>query len=143
MTLATLLADLSSHDPSAPLVFRYNDTAIGSGYHVTELRHSTSTGIDCGGTVETWDEARLQLLDGHGSAHMRVGKFTAIVQSSVSKLPGLSDAPLLVEFAPGNDGLRMLTTGTSSTENGTVTLTLYDAKAQCKPATRTASACCG
>lgn len=72
MTFTELLAALDPLDAQAPLIFSAGARNIGAGYHVTELRHSASTGIDCSGTISTWDEGRLQLLDGPGKIHMSV-----------------------------------------------------------------------
>ena len=149
MTLSALLSSLEPLDPGAPLVFEADDREIGAGYHVTELRHSMSTGIDCSGTVDRWNEARLQLLDGTGETHMSVGKFTDIVRKSLGRLPELSQAPLLVEFSPGNNGLKLLTWEEPFIQNGRVTLRLRDTRAICKPARRSkppgasSNACCG
>ncbi|MEM6460452.1 MAG: DUF6428 family protein [Pseudomonadota bacterium] len=149
MTFAQLLASLERLDQDSALIFEIDSHVIGAGYHVTELRHSMSTGIDCGGHVETWQEARLQLLDGPGTAHMRVGKFMGIVKRSLSRIPALSDVPILVEFSPDNLGLRVLQPGAIVPEEGEVRLILGDTTAICKPARRsmnlemTEEACCG
>lgn len=159
MTFAALLADLGAFDPHAPLVFKTGDREIGAGYHVTELRHTTSTGIDCGGTIETFEDARLQLLDGTGGTHMTVGKFSGIVSGSLRKLPALADLPLLAEFSPDNDGLRLLALGKPALDDGRVMIGLGGAGAVCKPMQRSTktvtpdtgcysgsvstSACCG
>lgn len=149
MTFSALLSSLEPLDPSTPLVFEADDREIGAGYHVTELRHSMSTGIDCSGTVDRWQEARLQLLDGTGETHMSVGKFTDIVRKSLGRLPELSQAPMLVEFSHDNNGLKLMTWDEPFMQNGRVTLRLRDVKAACKPARRSKlpgasnNACCG
>ena len=150
MTFTSLLSELSSFNPDVPLVFEVDDQTIGTGYHVTELRHSLSTGIDCGGNIETWQEARLQLLDGAGEVHMSVGKFRDIVKGSLRKLPELSQAPLLVEFSPDNLGLQLMTLGAPMLQGDRVTLELQNSRAVCKPAQRSQTigaartdACCG
>ncbi len=149
MTFATLLSSLKTFDGAAALTFEVDDRIIGAGYHVTELRHSLSTGIDCGGNVETWQEARLQLLDGPGETHMSLGKFRAIVEKSLDRLPELADAPLLVEFSPENLGLKLMALGTPFMKDGRVSVKLRDAKALCKPAQKNrfldvpTNACCG
>lgn len=149
MTFSKLLTKLNPYDGAAPLVFEADDHVIGAGYHVTELRHSISTGIDCGGNIEKWEEARLQLLDGAGQTHMNVGKFRDIVKGSLSKLPKLSEAPLLVEFSPDNLGLKLMTLDEPVMQEGRVMLRLQNSKAACKPAQRSKSlggpdsACCG
>ena len=149
MTLADLLSELKALDADSALVFEANGEPIGAGYHVTELRHSESTGIDCGGTVEKWSEARLQLLDGAGNAHMRVGKFVGILEQSLARLPELADVPVMVEFAPENVGLQLMELGHPLAGGKSVLVSLRATVAVCKPARRSrssgaaASACCG
>tara|TARA_R110002126_G_scaffold291789_1_gene458308 strand:- start:9754 stop:10281 length:528 start_codon:yes stop_codon:yes gene_type:complete len=149
MTFATLLSSLKPFDGAAALIFEVDDQIIGAGYHVTELRHSASTGIDCGGNVETWQEARLQLLDGPGETHMSLGKFRAIVEKSLDRLPELADAPLLVEFSPENMGLKLMALDAPLMKDGRICLRLRDSRALCKPAQKNRSldvstnACCG
>ena len=149
MTFATLLTSLKPFDAAAALIFEVDDQIIGAGYHVTELRHSLSTGIDCGGNVETWQEARLQLLDGSGETHMSLGKFRAIVEKSLDRLPELADAPLLVEFSPDNLGLKLMALDAPLMKDGRISVKLRDSRALCKPAQKKRSlevstkACCG
>ncbi|MEL6205636.1 MAG: DUF6428 family protein [Pseudomonadota bacterium] len=149
MTLADLLTSLNEIDPNAALIFQVEGQDIGAGYHVTELRHSASTGIDCGGRIDRWEEARLQLLDGHGGKHMSVGKFVSIVSRSIDAVPGLANVPLLVEYAPGNRGLSLLEAGRPVERDGLAALALHPTRAVCKPAEQargagqSAIACCG
>lgn len=146
---SNLLAELQSFGPAHPLVFETDEGEIGAGYHVTELRHSTSKGIDCGGNIETWQEGRLQLLDGNGDTHMSVGKFSTIVANSLSLMPELAKTSFLIEFAPRNVGLKLMNVGQPTEQDGRVVLHLSESRAVCKPAQRsrigadTAGACCG
>lgn len=139
MTLADLLSELKALHADSALVFEANGEPIGAGYHVTELRHSESTGIDCGGTVERWSEARLQLLDGAGDAHMRVGKFVGILKQSLTRLPALADGSVMVEFAPKNVGLQLMELGQPIARDKSVFITLRATAAVCKPAHRAQS----
>ncbi len=139
-TFDRLLTDLRRYDESTPLVFTSPEGEIGAGYHVTELRHSKSTGIDCGGNVEAWQEARLQVLDGDGQEHMKVGKFCDILEKSLSKLPELRDVPLLVEVGHGNKNLTLMSLSTPELHKNRLKLPLDDARAVCKPAQRSKAA---
>ncbi len=134
MTFEELLADLAPLNQDAPLIFVTDGREIGPGYHVTELRHSVSTGIDCGGTVTTWDEARLQLLDGPGQTHMTVTKFRRILSGALEKLPVLADTPFVVEFGPDNAGLALMTPDALQNQDAKVLLPLRHSHAVCKPA---------
>ncbi len=136
MTFAQLMAQLAQFDPDRALIFQADGQAIGGGYHVTELQHLVSTGIDCCGNIERWQEARFQLLDGAGKTHMPVGKFLGILDRSLSKLPELADVPLLVEYAPGNLGLRTMRPSEPEARGAAVLIALNDLSAICKPAQR-------
>lgn len=140
ITFSELLASLQNQDPMKSLVFTSEDGEIGAGYHVTELRHSVSTGIDCGGNVETWEDAKLQILDGQGSEHMHVGKFSDIIEKSLSVLPQLRDVPLLVEFGHNNERLTIMSLHGPEISDAAVVLSLGDARAVCKPAMRSGRA---
>ncbi|GAA6182185.1 DUF6428 family protein [Shimia sp. NS0008-38b] len=135
-SFAKLLAELQGQGADDPLVFVTDEGEIGAGYHVTELRHSQATGIDCGGVIETWQDARLQLLDGNGAAHMRVGKFCAIVEQSLTAVPELADVPLMVEFGHNNAALRLLSIANVAHESGRVVVQLGETGAVCKPQQR-------
>lgn len=151
ITLPDLIALLRAHPHDTPLVFASEAGDIGAGYHVTELRHSASTGIDCGGTIEAWPEVRLQLLDGTGRTHMPAGKFLGILERSLKALPALAEAPVIVEFAHANRGLRLMLPEAPQAEDGRLVLRLNETRAVCKPAERSAAArapgaqaaCCG
>lgn len=135
-TLSGLLHDLQLQDPALPLVFETKDGEISAGYHVTELTHSTSKGIDCVGNTETWTQAKLQLLDGRGSAHMPVGKFCGIVSKSLSVMPELKDVSLSVEFGHDNTDLRLLSLGSPERRGDRIVIALGNTRAVCKPAER-------
>ena len=132
-TFSDILAQLKSVDPALALIFRTSDGEIGAGYHVTELRHSKSTGIDCGGRIEAFDEARLQLLDGTGEAHMSVGKFAGIVEKSLAAVPELAEAPVLVEFGHANAALSLLAIGVPDIRGDAIVVPLGPSRAVCKP----------
>ncbi|WP_428644244.1 DUF6428 family protein [Roseibium sp.] len=134
MTPNQLLETLSAMPAEAPLVFATQEGAIGAGYHVTELKHAQVTSIDCGGRVAIWQEVALQLLDGEGRDHMPVGKFAAIVRQSIAKIRDLADCRMHVEFAHGNQGLRIFQLARPELSDGAVGLQLSEGRAHCKPA---------
>ncbi|MQY42490.1 hypothetical protein GG681_07530 [Epibacterium sp. SM1969] len=133
-TLLELMTQLQRHDPNAPLVFATAAGEIAAGYHVTELRHYHAKGIDCGGRIDTWQEARLQLLDGAGETHMRLAKFLDILEKSITALPELKHAALQVEFGHNNAELRLMSLEALTLQRGRVVLQLGETRALCKPA---------
>ncbi|MBO9465701.1 hypothetical protein J7443_10715 [Tropicibacter sp. R15_0] len=136
MTLTSFLTDLEQFDPDQKLIFATEQGVIGAGYHVTELRHSLSTGIDCGGQIETWEEARLQLLDGAGPAHMRIGKFLQILRQSLKALPQLANVPVKVEFSHENRNMQVFSMQIPRAQEGHVVVNLTTHAAACKPMQR-------
>ncbi|MGH1354987.1 MAG: DUF6428 family protein [Thalassovita sp.] len=148
MTLAELLSALHAFPQDAPLVFTTRDGPIGGGYHVTELKLSDITGIDCGAKITTWQESALQLLDVKGANHMPVAKFTGIAAQSLKTLERLADAPMVVEFAHGNQGKHIYQLGHPLSAEGKVIVPLTGDNALCKPAIAaqtmaTTASCCG
>ncbi|MEM6890927.1 MAG: DUF6428 family protein [Pseudomonadota bacterium] len=148
-TLSGLLHDIQLQDAALPLIFETKDGEVSPGYHVTELAHFSAKGIDCGGNTDTWQEARLQLLDGQGSDHMTVGKFKSIVSRSLSVMPELGQAPLKVEFGHDNTDLQVTTLSSTEHRGDRVVIGLGKMRAVCKPAERASkkvggsSQCCG
>tara|TARA_R110002049_G_scaffold10127_9_gene50624 strand:+ start:1990 stop:2469 length:480 start_codon:yes stop_codon:yes gene_type:complete len=134
MNFATLLETLSAAPADLPLIFETSDGAIGAGYHVTEFKHAQITGIDCGARLSNWSEATLQLLDGAGRAHMRLSTFTNILRQSIAQVPGLGTAPIRVEFAPGNAGMRSYDMQAPDVSGDRAVIRLREARAICKPA---------
>ncbi|WP_422383788.1 DUF6428 family protein [Roseibium album] len=140
-TLQTLPADL-------PLVFQTAEGDVGDGYHVTEFKLAQVNSIDCGGRLRSWREAALQLLDGHGGGHMNVGKFSSILGQSITRVTGLGESPLHVEFAHENRGMRIYEISRPRLHEGQVGVDLNEIRAHCKPAlehaaTAETAGCCG
>ena len=132
MTLARLLELLEPFSDHT-LSFRFGSDDIGSGYHVTEFKQASIKSIDCGGRTDAWAETVLQLLDGSVGCYMPVAKFISIAGKSNDMLPGLATAPLLVEYAPNNQGLRRLKiAGLTQTDESAV-IVLEEDRAACKP----------
>ncbi len=134
MTLDDLLAATRALPPELPLVFVTDDGPVGPGYHVTELKLARIVSIDCGARTSSWSETVLQLLDGHGRAHMPVGKFAGILAQSVRKVDGLGASPAFVEFGHHNAGMQIFRPGEPELTEGDVVLRLHPVRAQCKPA---------
>lgn len=143
MNVSDLQSKLENLPVDLPLIFVTGEGPIGAGYHVTELKLAQIVSIDCAAQTERWSEATLQLLDGHGDAHMAVGKFRAIVGQSIKTVEGLGGSPMRVEFAHGNAGLQIFEMSKPEVSDSAVTLSLVPVRAHCKPALRTAGAGAG
>lgn len=141
MKLNSLLENLKAAPAQAALVFTSDEGDIGSGYHVTEFKLSRVTGIDCGGRVNDWQEAAVQLLDGSGGSHMAVSKFTGILEQSIARVEGLGTAETYVEFSPNNKGLRTYNLQAPQVKGDSVLIRLQAASAVCKPAIEAGLSC--
>lgn len=133
MTLNEMREILKQKNPDAPLVFSTMAETIGAGYHVTELKASEITSIDCAGNVSRWTETALQLLDGEGRDYMKVGKFLGILNHSFATVESLIASQAFVEFSPNNEGLRKYEPALQETGSEIVKFGLIDVRAHCKP----------
>jgi len=141
MNFNDLLETLSAVPTARPLVFQTSEGDVGAGYHVTEFKHANVTGIDCGAHVSSWSEASMQLLDGEGREHMKLKKFTGILRKSIEQIDGMGDAPIRVEFAPGNDGMRTYEMKLPQILSEKVVIPLRELRAICKPAQEQGGTC--
>lgn len=142
MTLAEILTALSDTNPEAQLIFTADGAPVRGGYHVTEFQVAQIRSMTCGGKTDAWDEARVQIMDGHGTQDpMSVGRFLHIAGLVQERFPEMKGLPLSVEFAPENKGLHLYRPGAPAVKGATVTLPLSSDQAECK-AMQTSS-CCG
>ena len=143
MTLTELIDRLRVAPADAPLAFSTESAEIGAGYHVTELRASRTTVIDCGGGIAEEDEVRMQILDGDADGGLTVGRFLRIAERSRAAIRGLDGPELVVEVAPGNAGLQLHTPGAPRIAAERVVVPLVPLRASCRPAAaRGAPECC-
>ena len=133
MTLDDLLAGLSAVPAEAYLVFQSETGEIGGRYHVTEFKVANVTSIDCAARQDRWVEAFMQLLDGPAGDPMQVDKFIRIATQSRRAMPDLGSAPLRIEFAPKNAGLRLYHLDAPVVDDRRVTVHLREDRAVCKP----------
>lgn len=133
-TLEALIVRLGNANPDMPVEFACDGQVLGSGYHVTELKLARIASIDCGGRTSDFMQAQMQLLDGVAGAHLTAGKVGAILSRSAKAIPGLAEAELIVEAAPGNQGLGLYHVAELTEGKGTLRVALASDRATCKPA---------
>lgn len=117
-----------------PVVYYTDSTAIGAGYHLTELKAARVSSIDCGGNIDHFPEVTMQLLDGQYGRHMNVQKLSRILQHSLKELPELNSSEVKVEFSPNNEGLQVFSLGEPDITDFEVRVPLIQMGAVCKPA---------
>ncbi len=142
--LSSFLKGRSAEDQ---VLFEAEGDEVDRGYHLTELRLARISSIDCGGVADAWDEAQMQVLDAPGEHAMSAGRMAAILTRSAAEIDGLADAPLNIEFSPGNQGLGRYRIGTPRGTDGFVTIPLTQMGPECKVRTRAfqkpgGAACC-
>ena len=133
MTLQEILDQLSKYPSESELVFSAEGADISGGYHLTEFKLARIASIDCGARTSTWTEASMQLLDGHGGEFITLDKFMSIAKKSIEMVADLGSAPLNVEFAPGNEGIRIYDLQAPTFAGNRVTVNLVAKSAACKP----------
>jgi len=134
MKLSAFLNALGPAPVDHPVIFTAGDTAIGAGYHLTELKSAPATSIDCGGNINHFHELTMQLLDGHDGTYIHAGKLTKILLHSLKTLPDLDWADVKVEFSPKNEGLQLFLLGQPVVTEQEIKVPLTPAGAVCKPA---------
>ena len=110
---------------------------------MTEFKASNVNSIDCGGTLNSWSEVGLQLMDGYANDPMSLGKFGAIARKSMGAVEGLADPEIYVEFAPQNQSLTRHVISNLREKDGKLIVELGSDRAACKPMVRASSGCCG
>ncbi len=142
MTLAELDHALRNANAELPLIFESGGVPIRGGFHVTEFKHAKIASMTCGGDTDAWEEARIEVMDGHGLAdHMPVGRFLSMVERERSQMPDLEALPLTVEFGPDHAGLRLYDLAEPEIGSRDVKLDLLPRGAVCKAVTTVS--CCG
>lgn len=125
---------LAQHRDSA-LIFQTGDTRVKPGYHVTELKQTSVSSLDCGRGTDEWNELVIQLLDGppiSTAGHMSVDKFLNIARSAADS----ADQKLSFEFSPGNGPLLKLSANDITHTNHETVVQLDALAAECKPMKR-------
>ncbi|WP_117193882.1 DUF6428 family protein [Rhizobium terrae] len=136
-----------------PLVFRYNDRPVKSGYHVTEVKAGHFSALDCGANPETWSEIFVQLWDieEDDRTHMPAGKFSAIIRKVSEHVQLDASAKLTFEISDGARPMELYSAAAPILRDGAVHVELVPRAASCKPRDRwlavpqpkETAACCG
>ena len=149
-TIGTLLGELAGHANSV-LVFSYEGRDVLPGYHVTEVKDGTFTGLDCGANPEAWRETFIQLWDvpaDDGRSFMPVSRFLAIMQKVNDSFPLDPGAKLTFEVSDGHGAIQLFRADAIDVAADAVRVTLSRRPASCKPRDRWleqqhAGTCCG
>nr|WP_067057687.1 DUF6428 family protein [Mucilaginibacter sp. L294] len=88
--------------PELILQFQYaEDQWVDASYHITEIKQSPITSVDCGGVMNKWTEIIVQLWEPQHEQQeraMTVGKALSIIDLVEKALPLDVDAMVKIEF---------------------------------------------
>ncbi|MFD0748898.1 DUF6428 family protein [Mucilaginibacter calamicampi] len=97
---------LLNANPALTLQFQYaEEKRVNAAYHITEIKQSPITSVDCGGVMNAWTEIIIQLWEpsdnGAGRA-MQISKALSIINLVEKVLPLNPNGIVKIEF--GNSG---------------------------------------
>lgn len=137
--------------PEQPIFITYGERDIQNGFHITEIKRSMVSSLDCGSNQEGWPETVVQLLDSDGPSEKRITarKFVSILKKANVDLSRAGLQGLVFEIAKPGESLQLHEfKGVHELEDRVVVLT-RPREALCKPAMRlqqsgktSASGCC-
>ncbi|MGZ3874175.1 MAG: DUF6428 family protein, partial [Mucilaginibacter sp.] len=88
--------------PGLDLQFQYAENKwVDASYHITEIKQSPITAVDCGGLMNKWTEIVVQLYEPAGGEQdraMKVEKALSIIGLVEKILPLDLDATVKIEF---------------------------------------------
>lgn len=147
--------NLLLEQPELHLQFQYaQDKWVAASYHITEIKQTPITSVDCGGVLDSWTEIVVQLWEptggGSGGEAMKVNKALGIVKVVESKLQLNPLATVKIEFGNSDFDTRQMYPTEITAEGGSLIVDLRPDVTQCKAIERggncgttdTAEACC-
>jgi hypothetical protein len=137
ITLGPLLSTLRAFTDKQ-LVFSYGGRDVLPSYHVTEIKSGLFESLDCGAAPEAWRETFIQLWDVPGTerAHMKVGKFLAILGKVDERLPLDPEAKLTFEVSDGASAMQLYKAEAMAVTDTQVQVALTHRPSSCKPRDR-------
>lgn len=145
----TALLEAAEAMPEAELRIEVEGRVIRRGLHVTEVRRTSTSAIDCGSGRREWEEVGIELLR-LGAAPMKGATLAGLLRRSADALglePGL---PLAVEASPDGRGIRRHRVGVIEADEDGLRIRLEPMHPACRPlgvagccGSRVPLACCG
>lgn len=101
--------------PGLDLQFQYAENKwVGASYHITEIKQSSISSVDCGGVMNNWKEIIVQLWEPSEKQQekaMKVRKALSIIEIVEKKLQLESSAPVKIEFGNSQFDTRQMYPG--------------------------------
>lgn len=153
-TMNSLMQVLSrTDDLKKDVVFRTAESQIRPDYHLTEVRVAAFSSMDCGGEMDSWNEAQIQLLESssdptESSTYLSAEKIHAILSKANTILKPELDSRLTIELTTQDGVLGKWQIGHINTKGVSLEIALEPVSAVCKPAIKSMAersdvgACC-
>ncbi|MEP6611552.1 MAG: DUF6428 family protein [Mucilaginibacter sp.] len=136
----TLLAN-----PNLDLQFQYAENKwVDASYHITEIKQTPITSVDCGGLMNNWTEIIVQLYEPQAAQQeraMKVAKALSIINVVEKKLPLDVNATVKIEFGNSQFDTRQMYPNEITVSGGDLLVDLRPDTVQCKAISRGGS--CG
>ena len=143
-TWQTFKAQLSQY-PEKHLEFRYSENSlVDASYHITEIKLTPITSVDCGGKLNKWTEVIVQLWEPSVKSterSMKVSKALSIIDLVEKALPLDPDAIVKIEFGNSEFDTRQMYPNQFIETEDSLTIDLSADFTQCKAIGRNGS--CG
>lgn len=131
--------------PAQLLQFQYAEHKwVNANYHITEIKQSEITSVDCGGKLDRWTEIIVQLWEpvaNNDTRAMEVSKALSIVEVVEGKMTLDENAIVKIEFGNSDFDTRQMYPGDFVLEGENLIINLLADVTQCKAIERGGS--CG
>lgn len=132
-------------NPGLDLQFQYAENKwVDASYHITEIKQSQITAVDCGGVMNKWTEIIVQLYEPAGGEQdraMKVDKALAIIGVVEKIVPLEAGATVKIEFGNSEFDTRQMYPNEITVNDGNLIIDLRPDTVQCKAIERGGS--CG
>ncbi|WP_214071748.1 DUF6428 family protein [Mucilaginibacter sp. dw_454] len=123
-------------NPDLTLQFQYApDKMVEASYHITEIKQSQITSVDCGGKLDAWTEVIVQLWEPSSSESeqaMKVTKAMSIINLVEKALPLDPLAVVKIEFGNSEFDTRQMYPGELEIDGENLIVILNPDRTQCK-----------
>jgi hypothetical protein len=137
--------DMLLQNPGLDLQFQYAEgKLVDAAYHITEIKQSPITSVDCGGVLNKWTEIIVQLWvpdKGGKIRSMKVSKALSIVDIVEKMLPLDPNGIVKIEFGNSAFDTRQMFPNELIMNDNSLTIDLRPDIVQCKAEARGGS--CG
>jgi hypothetical protein len=125
-----------TNNPDLHLQFQYADNQwVNAAYHITEIKQTLITSVDCGGVMNAWTEIIVQLYEPQNQQQLRAMqankalKIIDVVEKALSLNP---NGIVKIEFGNARFDTRQLLPNGITTDGENLVVDLHPDTVQCK-----------